>query len=113
MHQQIWSNYNLGVNAAALPFILGFPLAIDANPYLAPRSESGEPTNLAEDFAALKDQIVNSPTSDKFKLLYHVNKLTGIHRLCVLPSVALDILAIAHGEGHLGFACCYEIISCS
>lgn len=111
LHQQIRSNHDLGVNAAALPFILGFPPATDADPYLAPRPESGEPTNLAEDFAALKDPIVDSPAPDKSKLLYHVNKLTGVHRLCVPPSVAPDILAIAHGEGHPGFARCYKIIS--
>lgn len=111
LHQQIRSNHNLGVNAVALPFILGFPPAKDADPYLAPRPESGEPTNLAEDFAALKDPIVDSPAPDKSKLLYHVNKLTGVHRLCVPPSVAPDILAIAHGEGHPGFARCYKIIS--
>lgn len=54
LHQQIRSNHNLGVNAAALPFRLGFPLAKNADPYLASRPESSEPTNLAEDFAALK-----------------------------------------------------------
>lgn len=59
----------------------------------------------------LKDPIVDSPAPDKSKLLYHVNKLTGVYRLCVSPSVAPDIPAIAYGEDHPGFACCYKIIS--
>ena len=113
LHQQIRANHDLGINAAALPFILGFPPATDADLYLALRPESGEPTNLIEDFVALKNPIVDSPAPDKSKLLYHVNKLTDVNYFCVPSSVAPNILAIAHGEGHPGFARCYEIISYS
>lgn len=49
--------------------------------------------------------------SDKSKVFYHINKLTNAHHLCILPFVAPDIPAIAHGKGYLGFSCCYEIIT--
>ena len=48
---------------------------------------------------------------DKSKLLYHVNKITNVYRLYIPPSVALDILAIAHREDYPGFSRCYKIIS--
>ena len=51
------------------------------------------------------------PTPDKSQLLFHVNRLSNVHRLCIPPSVAPDILAIAHGKGHPGFSRCYEIIT--
>ena len=57
-------------------------------------------------------RVVNGlPAPEKSKLLYHVNKLTGVYWLCILPSVAPDILVIAHREGHLGFSHCYKIIA--
>ena len=48
---------------------------------------------------------------DKSQLFFHINRLTNIHRLCISSSVTPDILAIAHGKDHLGFSCCYKIIS--
>ena len=51
------------------------------------------------------------PSPDKSRLLYHVNRVTNVHRLCIPPSVAPDILVIAYGKGHLGFSRCYKIIS--
>lgn len=112
LHQQIRFNHNLGVNAAVLLFILGFFLATDGDPYLALQLESDEPTNLAEDFAALKNPIIDSSTPNKSKHLYYINKLTGIYRFYIPPSVAPDIFAIAHGKSYLDFACYYKIISC-
>lgn len=50
-------------------------------------------------------------TFDKFKLLYHVNWLITIHRLCILPLIAPDILTIAHKKGYSGFVYCYKIIA--
>ena len=82
--------------------------------YLALQPEGSEPIDVTKDFTALeKHPEFEAPAADKTKLLYHVNKLTGVHRLCISPSVAPDVLAIAHGEGHPGFARCYKIISCS
>lgn len=101
----------MNINIAVLLFILGFLPAIDADQYLAPQTESSEPINLAVDFAVLKDPIVDLLALDKSKLFYHVNKLTGVYCLFIPSSVAPDILAIAHTEGHLSFACYYKIIS--
>lgn len=53
------------------------------------------------------------PPSDKSKLLYHVNRTTGVQRLYILPSVVFDILVIAHRNEHPSFLHCYEIITCS
>lgn len=102
----------MGANAATLPFVLDVPLATDADPYLASRPEGSEPIDVTKDFAALESHLeLEVPAADKTKLFYHINKLTSVHRLCILPSVALVVLAIAHGEGYPGFARCYEIIS--
>lgn len=53
------------------------------------------------------------PKPDKFKFLYHINKLTNIYHLCIPLSIALDILALTHEEGHSGFSRYYKIIMCS
>lgn len=114
LHQQIQSNWNLGANGAALPFVLDVPPATDADPYLAPRPEGSEPIDMTKDFAVLESRLeLKAPAADKTKLLYHINKLIGIHRLCIFPSVAQVVLAIAHEEGYPGFARYYEIISYS
>lgn len=117
---QIRANRDLQADAATLPFVLGSPPPTDADPYLAPRPEdatllpsdiSGPEEPPANDTASPGEpSAIGLPIPDKTRLLYHVNRLTGVHRLCIPPSVAPDILAIAHGEGHPGFACCYEIV---
>ena len=45
------------------------------------------------------------------KLIFHLDCSTSVHHLCIPPSVALELLFIAHGEGHPGFLHCHEIIS--
>ena len=47
------------------------------------------------------------------RLIFHLDHLTGVRSLCITPSVAPKLLAIAHGKGHPGFLHCYEIISWS
>lgn len=92
---------------------------IDADPYFTLR-----PDNKTKVLPALKasgsveesPQPNNSddfPPSDKAKFLYHVNKVTGIHHLCISLSVAPNIPAIAHKKGPPGFFCCNKIITCS
>lgn len=69
---------------------------------------------MTKDFAALKKHLeLEAPAPDKTKLLYYLNKLTGMYGLCISFIVALDVFAIAHKEGHPGFAWYYKIISCS
>ena len=45
------------------------------------------------------------------RLVYHVEKSTGVKRLCVPQATVKDVLDIAHTAGHLGFARCYERVS--
>lgn len=59
---------------------------------------------MTKDFATLKNHFeLEALAEDKTKLFYHVNKLTGVYRLCIPSFVAPDVLVIDHEEGHLGF----------
>lgn len=53
------------------------------------------------------------PIPDKSKLLYHINRLSIVNHLYISSFVAPDIQFVAYRKGHLGFSCCYEIITCS
>lgn len=87
---------------------------MNADLYLAPQPEHNKPFDLIKDVAALeKHPELEAPAANKTKFLYYINKMTGVHRLYITPSVVLDVLAIVHREGHLDFAWCYEIINCS
>ena len=118
---QVQANRDLDTNAATLLFVLGIPPPTEADPHLALRPENAtlQPSDVpspkeppAKDMAPPEEPSAKELLiPDKTKLLYHVNRLTGIHRLCIPPSVAPDIIAIAHGEGHPGFARCYEIVT--
>lgn len=60
---------------------------------------------MGKDFAALKKYLkIKAPAANKTKLFYYVNKLTDVHCLYISPFIASNILAIAHGEDHSGFA---------
>lgn len=48
---------------------------------------------------------------DKSELLFYVNRVTGLQRLCIPLGVDAEIIALAHVQGHPGFPCCYEIVS--
>ena len=99
--------------------MLGTTPPTNADPYLTPRSEGEAKVLPAPEVSGSFEEPPQPDNTDglllpdKKKLLYHVNLLTGVHRLCIPPSVAPDIFAIAHGEGHPGFSRCYEIITCS
>lgn len=101
--------------------MIGFPPPINVDLYLAPRPEnatlqSSDILSLedppAKDITPLEEPLAKElPISDKTKIFYYIKRLTGIHRLYISPFVALDIIAIAHREGHLGFTRCYEIVT--
>ena len=57
----------------------------------------------------------NSPKEGlRNRLIFHVDKATGVKRLCIPEAVVKDILEIAHtAAGHLGFARCFERVSSS
>ena len=110
---QIQRNSNLGTDATALPFVLGFVSPKDADSYMEPRPEGGD--LLATNALCIQHgpAIDGLPTPDRSKLLYYINKLIDVYQLFIPPSVAPDILAIVNGEGYLGFSRCYKIIACS
>ena len=52
------------------------------------------------------------PAPAESRLIYHIDKATGIRRLCIPAAVVKDVLAVAHtAEGHMGFARCYERVA--
>ncbi len=108
LQQQLQTNANLGVDAATLPFVIGSTSGTDSDPYLGPRPDGEDPLPV---FIPIGEVPEGLPAPDKSQLLFHINRLTNVHRLCIPPSVALDILAIAHGKDHPGFSRCYEIIT--
>lgn len=68
---------------------------------------------MTKGFAVLERHFeLKTPTADKTKLLYYVNKLIGVQRFCIPPSVVPNILAIAYEKDHPSFAQYYKIISC-
>lgn len=109
LHRQIQANNNLRVDTATLPFVVNFMPPVDTDLYLTLRLASDE--DLPARLAVVGEISESLPAPDKSKLLYHVNKITNVHRLCILPSMAPDILAIAHGKSYPGFSRCYKIIS--
>lgn len=101
----------MGTDTAALSFVLGSTSPTDADLYMNLRPKSNE-SPITNAFSIQHGPTINKlPAPDMSKLLYHVSKLTSVYWLCIPLSVAPDILAIAHGEGHPGFSCCYEIIA--
>ena len=109
LQSQIQANSDLKANAATLPFVVGSTPPTETDPYLARRPDGNE--NLPLSPMPTELILERLPVPDKSKLFYHINGLTNVHRLCILPSLAPDILAIAHGEGHPGFSRCYKIIT--
>ena len=105
--KQLLTNDNLGPDKAILSFIFGSakPLS-SAAPYLLPRSE---PQKYASDFPA--SESIQPMLTRSIQLIYHLDRITSVCRLCIFPTVAPDLLAIVHGKGHLGFGYCHEIIS--
>ena len=98
--KQIHQNEALGEDAAVLSFVTGKHLpAHEHDTYFGPRPENDVET-LPYQATLLDDD-----------LLYHVDRVTGLQRLCIPPNVVPDILKIAHGHAHPGFKRCYEIIS--
>ena len=105
---QIQANNNLEADAPTLLFLVDSTPPTDSDFYLAPRPNGDENLPLSSmDIGEIPERF---PAPNKSRLLYHINKLTNVHCLCILLSVVSDILAVAHGESHLGFSSCYKII---
>ncbi len=111
IRKQVLDNKKLGVDKALLPFILADAQPPDSDPYFQPRPEPPENTVLEFDsISPLEtESIVLGPDTSRW--IFHLDRLTGVRRLCIPLSVVPELLAIAHGEGHPGFLRCHEIIS--
>lgn len=107
IRKQFLANKNLGPNKAILSFVFGLTKdSLSANPYFLPKPE-------AEDHVF--DLSTSEPTQPMYdknaQLIYHLNCVTGVCQLCIPPAMTPNLLAIAHGKSHPGFACSHEIIS--
>lgn len=107
VRRQLLSNKDLGSDKAVLPFVFGStenPSSGDPYFLLKPESQGH-----ASDFLTSKPAIAMHAGRDQ--LIYHLDCVTSVCRLCIPPVVAPDLLAITYSEGPLGFAHCHKIIS--
>ena len=74
------------------------------------REGSGNTSNANE--ASCNPAVAAPAESSDGRLIYHIDKATGVRRLCIPAAVVKDVLAVAHtAEGHMGFARCYERVA--
>lgn len=114
VHKQILDNEKLGFDKAILPFVVADSLLSNFDPYFQPRPEDSKRVLHDLDinnlfFSTTENQLVASGAS-KSQLIYHLNCLTGVCRLCISPTVVPELLFIAHGKCYPGFSGCHEII---
>ena len=109
--KQMLDNKKLEVDKALLPFVLADLDASDSDPYFQPRPEPLDNTALESDSISLSEEQSDIFEPNTNKLIFHLDRSTDVHRLCIPLSVAPELLSIAHGEGHPGFLRCHEIIS--
>lgn len=109
------TNCDLQIDATTLLFMLGFLPLIDANSklFFCLKDIAFLPSNIL----SLKKSLANNtpfasefsaiilPISNKTALFYYVNRLTNVYHLGIPLFFALNILLIAHKDGHLGFSC--------
>lgn len=115
VHKQILDNEKLGFDKAILSFVVANSLPSNSDPYFQPRPEESEKvpqdSDINDSFLPTAEDRPVAPGTSKSQLIYHLNCLTGICHLCIPPTLAPELLSIAHGEGHPGFLRCHEIIS--
>ena len=115
VHKQILDNEELDSNIVILSFVVADSLPFNSNPYFQPRTEVSERVSqdldINDSFLLTKKDRPVAPTTNRSQLIYHLNHVNGICHLCILPTVAAELLSIAHGKGHPGFSRCHEIIS--
>lgn len=119
--RQVEDNEAFGGDKAIFSFVKGILMPTDSGSYFTPWSKLSYSISLEVsapsdcDLPPLKYPEVGVETAapaDKKKLFYHVDKVTGVHCLCIPPSVTTEIITLAHGAGHPGFSQCFEIITC-
>lgn len=111
IRKQVLDNKKLEVDKALLPFVLADAQPSDLDPYFQPRPEPPENTAPEPNSVSPSETQSGVLGPDISRLIFHLDRLTGVRRLCIPSSVAPELLAIAYGEGHPGFSRCHEIIS--
>ena len=109
--KQVLNNEKQRLDKALLPFVLADADPSDSDMYFQPRLESPNNTALESDSMSLSEEQSDVFEPNTNKLIFHLDRLIGVRRLCIPPSMAPELLSIAHGEGHPGFSRCHEIIS--
>lgn len=94
-----------------LLFVLGSTSSTNVGSYLTPLLDGNE--LLLFNALTIQEQpaINRLVIFDKYKLFYHINRLTDIHHLCIPLFVTPIIVIIAHKKSHLSFACYYMILT--
>ena len=105
--KQFLANENLGLDKVILLFVFSSTEEpLNADPYFLSRPKP-------------RDYTSNVPASEPARpmhtkgtqLIYPLDCVTGVCQLFISPAMARNLLAIAHGRSHPGFAFCHEIIS--
>lgn len=88
-------NKKLEVDKALLPFILANTQSSNSDPYFQPRTKP--PDNMALEFnsISLSEEQLSVFGLDTSKLIFHLDCLIGISRLCILFFIILELLVIA------------------
>ena len=111
VRKQVLDNEKLALDKALLPFVLADAQPSDSDPYFQPRPEPSEDMALESDFISSSETHSGVVGPNTSKLIFYLDRLTGVRCLCIPPFVAPELLAIAHGKEHLGFSRCHKIIS--
>lgn len=118
--QQIDDNEKLGEDAVPLSFIRGryFSSRLETFPSDSESGMDNPPDPPAESGLGSRpppDSAVSALESlpEDADLIYHIDRIIGIQRLCIPSSLVKEILQLAHGNGHPEFQRCYEIVSAS
>ena len=110
VRKQVLNNEKLGVDKALLLFVWADADALDSDPYFQLKPEPPNNTALESDLISLSEEQSDVFKPKTNKLIFHLDRLTGVRRLCIPPSVAPKLLSIAYGKRHPGFSHCHEII---
>ena len=88
----------------------------EGNAFPAATQEASEALRNQAPIEPFRDRTVTPSDASEAsgRLIFHVDKSTGVKRLCIPGAVVKDVLAVAHtAEGHMGFARCYERVASS
>lgn len=77
---------------------------IKADLYFCSRSEK---EIKAENTNTETDSTPETKTKNN-KLIFHIDHVTNIQWLCILPKIVTKIIAITYGDNHLEFNKCYK-----